>query len=75
MFIEPFLQLSPQEAYKLCRYDWMREALEKHLRRMERNSNMEKAEKLVEHQMLSAGCSAKPSNLEESFTSKCIVQG
>ncbi|MBA0726736.1 hypothetical protein Golax_002544 [Gossypium laxum] len=66
--------VSPEEAYKLCRYDWMSEALEKHLRRMERNSNIEKAEKLVEHQMLSAGCSTKPSNLEESF-SKCIVQG
>ncbi|MBA0572424.1 hypothetical protein Golob_002766, partial [Gossypium lobatum] len=64
--------VSPEEAYKLCRYDWMSEALEKHLRRMERNSNIEKAEKLVEHQMLSAGCSTKPSNLEESF-SKCIV--
>ncbi|KAK8617371.1 hypothetical protein V6N13_080287 [Hibiscus sabdariffa] len=62
--------LSPEEAYKLCRYDWMREALGALLRGMEKNNKIER-----EHQMISAGCSANPSNLEESFTNKCIVQG
>ncbi|KAE8660894.1 Nudix hydrolase 12 [Hibiscus syriacus] len=63
--------VSPEEAYKLCRYDWMREALGALLRGIEKNSKTEEHQ----HQILSAGCSANPSNLEESFTNKCIVQG
>ncbi|MBA0656363.1 hypothetical protein Goklo_008728 [Gossypium klotzschianum] len=84
------LQLSPEEAYKFCRYDWMRDALQVFLRAIEERGSR-RAEKLVElpmfpaadsmaeHQMLtSAGCSEKPptvQHLEESFTNKCIVQG
>ncbi|XVE50005.1 hypothetical protein DITRI_Ditri01bG0127300 [Diplodiscus trichospermus] len=83
--------LSPEEAYKFCRYDWMRDALRVFLTAMEKEGKSGRAEKLVElpmfpapdslaeHQMLSTGCSAKPSSvqhLEESFTNnKCIVQG
>ncbi|MFQ6637332.1 hypothetical protein Gotur_013822 [Gossypium turneri] len=82
--------LSPEEAYKFCRYDWMRDALQVFLRAIEERGSR-RAEKLVElpmfpaadsmaeHQMLtSAGCSEKPptvQHLEESFTNKCIVQG
>ncbi|KAA3462579.1 nudix hydrolase 13, mitochondrial-like isoform X1 [Gossypium australe] len=83
-------KLSPEEAYKFCRYDWMRDALQVFLRAIEERGSR-RAEKLVElpmfpaadsmaeHQMLtSAGCSEKPptvQHLEESFTNKCIVQG
>ncbi|MBA0772742.1 hypothetical protein Gotri_008073 [Gossypium trilobum] len=83
-------RLSPEEAYKFCRYDWMRDALQVFLRAIEERGSR-RAEKLVElpmfpaansmaeHQMLtSAGCSEKPptvQHLEESFTNKCIVQG
>ncbi|KAH1074091.1 hypothetical protein J1N35_026419 [Gossypium stocksii] len=83
-------KLSPEEAYKFCRYDWMRDALQVFLRASEERGSR-RAEKLVElpmfpaadsmaeHQMLtSAGCSEKPptvQHLEESFTNKCIVQG
>ncbi|TYG90190.1 hypothetical protein ES288_A12G162200v1 [Gossypium darwinii] len=82
--------LSPEEAYKFCRYDWMRDALQVFLSAIEERGSR-RAEKLVElpmfpaadsmaeHQMLtSAGCSEKPptvQHLEESFTNKCIVQG
>ncbi|KAG4116023.1 hypothetical protein ERO13_D12G144400v2 [Gossypium hirsutum] len=82
--------LSPEEAYKFCRYDWMRDALQVFLRAIEERGSR-RAEKLVElpmfpaadsmaeHQMLtSAGCSEKlptVQHLEESFTNKCIVQG
>ncbi|XP_039013103.1 nudix hydrolase 13, mitochondrial-like [Hibiscus syriacus] len=51
--------VSPEEAYKLCRYDWMREALGVLLRGMKRRQQQQ--------QMLPAGCSANPSNLEESL--------
>lgn len=84
------IQLSPEEAYKFCRYDWMRDALQVFVRVIEERGSR-RAEKLVElpmfpaadsmaeHQMLtSAGCSEKPptvQHLEESFTNKCIVQG
>ncbi|XP_022727245.1 nudix hydrolase 13, mitochondrial-like isoform X2 [Durio zibethinus] len=82
--------LSPEEAYKFCRYDWMRDALRVLLTAIEKDRKNGRSEKLVElpmypasdalaeHQMLSAGCSGKPSSvqhLEESFTSKCIVKG
>ncbi|KAB1999412.1 hypothetical protein ES319_D12G160500v1 [Gossypium barbadense] len=83
-------KLSPEEAYKFCRYDWMRDALQVFLRAIEERGSR-RAEKLVElpmfpaadsmaeHQMLtSAGCSEKlptVQHLEESFTNKCIVQG
>ncbi|XP_016730400.1 nudix hydrolase 13, mitochondrial isoform X2 [Gossypium hirsutum] len=83
-------KLSPEEAYKFCRYDWMRDALQVFLSAIEERGSR-RAEKLVElpmfpaadsmaeHQMLtSAGCSEKPptvQHLEESFTNKCIVQG
>ncbi|KHG05950.1 Nudix hydrolase 13, mitochondrial -like protein [Gossypium arboreum] len=82
--------LFPEEAYKFCRYDWMRDALQVFLSAIEERGSR-RAEKLVElpmfpaadsmaeHQMLtSAGCSEKPptvQHLEESFTNKCIVQG
>ncbi|KAG8475424.1 hypothetical protein CXB51_032260 [Gossypium anomalum] len=82
--------LSPEEAYKFCRYDWMRDALQVFLSAIEERGSR-RAEKLVElpmfpaadsmaeHQMLtSAGCAEKPptvQHLEESFTNKCIVQG
>ncbi|PPD94800.1 hypothetical protein GOBAR_DD08193 [Gossypium barbadense] len=82
--------LSPEEAYKFCRYDWMRDALQVFLSAIEERGSR-RAEKLVElpmfpaadsmaeHQMLtSAGCSEKlptVQHLEESFTNKCIVQG
>ncbi|XP_022764132.1 nudix hydrolase 13, mitochondrial-like [Durio zibethinus] len=83
--------LSPEEAYKFCRYDWMRDALQVFLRAIDKDRTSARAEKLEElpmfpasdalpehHQMLSAGCSGKPpsvQHLEESFTNKCIVQG
>ncbi|XP_052879267.1 nudix hydrolase 13, mitochondrial-like isoform X3 [Gossypium arboreum] len=83
-------KLFPEEAYKFCRYDWMRDALQVFLSAIEERGSR-RAEKLVElpmfpaadsmaeHQMLtSAGCSEKPptvQHLEESFTNKCIVQG
>ncbi|XP_022748916.1 nudix hydrolase 12, mitochondrial-like [Durio zibethinus] len=82
--------LCPEEANKFCRYDWMRDALQVFLTAMEKDRMSGRAEKLVElpmfpasdaraeHQMLSAGCSGKPSSgqhLEDSFTSKCVVQG
>ncbi|XWS68718.1 hypothetical protein CRYUN_Cryun04dG0115600 [Craigia yunnanensis] len=82
--------LSPEEAYKFCRYDWMRDALLVLLTAIEKDRKSGRAEELVElpmfpasdalaeHQMLSAGCSGKPSSvqhLEDSFTTKCIVQG
>ncbi|OMO88276.1 hypothetical protein COLO4_20334 [Corchorus olitorius] len=82
--------LSPEESYKFCRYDWMRDALKVFLTVIQKermsNGRPEKlvelpmfaaSEAMAEHQMLSAGCSGKPSSvqhLEESFT-KCIVQG
>ncbi|MBA0592700.1 hypothetical protein Gorai_009675 [Gossypium raimondii] len=88
--VKGILDLSPEEAYKFCRYDWMKDALQVFLRAIEERGSR-RAEKLVElpmfpaadsmaeHQMLtSAGCSEKPptvQHLEESFTNKCIVQG
>ncbi|KAK9021727.1 hypothetical protein V6N11_011700 [Hibiscus sabdariffa] len=81
--------LSPEEAYKYCRYDWMRDALRVFLRAIEDDRTSERAEKLedlpmfpaanaiAEHQMLtSAGYSAKPpavQHLEESFTSNKCI--
>ncbi|XVF44353.1 hypothetical protein PTKIN_Ptkin02bG0113700 [Pterospermum kingtungense] len=73
--------LSPEEAYKFCRYDWMRDALQVLLTTIDKLVELPMflaSDSLAEHQMLSAGCSGKPSSaqhLEESFTNKCIVQG
>lgn len=82
--------LTTEDAFKYCRYDWMRDALRKHLAVLSANEMRERTEKLVElplimatdtlveHELISAGCSGKPSamrhHLEESHT-KCIVQG
>ncbi|KAL4346404.1 hypothetical protein GQ457_17G012950 [Hibiscus cannabinus] len=76
--------LSPEEAYKYCRYDWMRNALRVFLRSIKDDLMSGTAEKLVEHPMFpgadakaeqqmlaSASYSAKPpavQHLEGSFT-------
>ncbi|XP_039060771.1 nudix hydrolase 13, mitochondrial-like [Hibiscus syriacus] len=81
--------LSPDEAYKCCRYDWMRDALRVFLRAIEDDRTSGRAERLeelpifsaanamTEHQMLtSAGYSAKPpavQHLEESFTNNNCI--
>ncbi|GMI99708.1 hypothetical protein HRI_003640100 [Hibiscus trionum] len=81
--------LSPEEAYKHCRYDWMRDALRVFLSAIEDDRTNGRAEKfeelpmfpaadaMTEHQMLtSAGCSTKPpavQHLEESFTSNKCI--
>ncbi|GLT75393.1 hypothetical protein SLA2020_471240 [Shorea laevis] len=64
--------LTPEEAFKFCRYDWMREALKKLLE----FSLIAAAGTFVEHQR-PAGCSGKPSTMHrlEEACSKCIVQG
>lgn len=65
--------LTTEEAFKFCRYDWMRDALRNFLTVLSANDTtsgrnemipelpiITAAETLVEHQMLSAICSSKP---------------
>ncbi|GKU96302.1 hypothetical protein SLEP1_g9552 [Rubroshorea leprosula] len=81
--------LTTEEAFKFCRYDWMKEALRNFLTLLstnEMNASVEKlselpmitaADTLAEHQRLSAGCSGKPStmhHLEESCTTSIMLR-
>ncbi|GKU92945.1 hypothetical protein SLEP1_g6598 [Rubroshorea leprosula] len=69
--------LTPEEAFKVCRYDWMREALKKLQELSFIAAAAAAADTLVEQQRLSAGCSGKPSTMHrlEEACSNCTVQG
>lgn len=83
------LQLTTEEAFKFCRYDWMRDALENFLttlaeeraiRRKEESKELTNIRAVPdavheEHQMSSPGCFGKPSSVQQLENScKCIVQ-
>ncbi|XP_021623457.1 nudix hydrolase 13, mitochondrial isoform X2 [Manihot esculenta] len=50
--------LKTEEAFKFCRYDWMREALKNFLAGLSKNDTHEKKEESTE--MVSSGCFVKP---------------
>ncbi|XP_031260527.1 nudix hydrolase 13, mitochondrial-like [Pistacia vera] len=80
--------LSVDEAFKFCRYDWMRDALKKFLMALPRDMTQGTSEMVgelptlpvsgseSEHKRLSPGCSKKPSGLQhlEDSCTKCVVQ-
>ncbi|XP_057997730.1 nudix hydrolase 13, mitochondrial-like [Hevea brasiliensis] len=70
--------LTTEEAFKFCRYDWMREALKNFLAGLSKYSTHGKKEEVAEStQMASSGCFVKPpggvQNLEESSTKPCLM--
>ncbi|KAF8390762.1 hypothetical protein HHK36_025289 [Tetracentron sinense] len=81
-----YIGLTIGEALELCRYDWMRNALEKFLSKVRTHETREKLvgppsvpvkDVVSEHQRLLPSCSVKPSgtqHLDKSYN-KCIVQG
>ncbi|XP_059447156.1 nudix hydrolase 13, mitochondrial-like [Corylus avellana] len=81
--------LTTEEAFKLCRYDWMRDALERfvttlaeEIRGCRRNEESKEvaairpvSDAVEEQQMSSPGCFGKPSSVQHLENScKCIVQ-
>jgi hypothetical protein len=82
------LQLTTEEAFKFCRYDWMRDALERFLTTLGEERSIRRKEEskeppirpvpdaVEEHQMSSPGCFGKPSSVQHLENScKCIVLG
>ena len=83
------LQLTIEEAFKFCRYDWMRDALNIFLTTFSKEKPIGMREESVELpirplsdagdecQMASSGCFGKPSSVQhlQNTSSKCIVQG
>lgn len=53
------LQLTPKDAFKLCRYDWMREALKNFLTSLPEDKMNEMREELVEFSMMPVPDAAK----------------
>lgn len=82
------LQLTIEEAFKLCRYDWMRDALNKFLAALLKSPIDGTREELVElhiipasnigpeSKMFSPGCFGKQSGVQhlEESPKKCVVQ-
>ncbi|KAK6241756.1 hypothetical protein SCA6_007145 [Theobroma cacao] len=64
--------LSPEEAYKFCRYEWMRDALEVFLAGIKKDRMSGRAEKLADLPMFPAADALAEHQM--SLT-KCIVQG
>lgn len=70
------LQVNVKEAFRLCRYDWMRRALEEFLRVMAEDEELKLEEEIVEPpsipvsdvvadcQVMAANCYVKPSNAQ-----------
>ncbi len=83
------LQLTTDEAYKFCRYDWMRDALKRFLTTFWEENTIRLGEESVELptrqlsdageecQIQSPGCCGKPSSVQhlQNSSSKCAVQG
>ncbi|XP_062149812.1 nudix hydrolase 12, mitochondrial-like isoform X2 [Alnus glutinosa] len=80
--------LTAEEAFKFCRYDWMRDALERFLTTLGEERAIRRKEEskeppirpvpdaVEEHQMSSPGCFGKPSSVQHLENScKCIVLG
>ncbi|KAK9277216.1 hypothetical protein L1049_006755 [Liquidambar formosana] len=79
--------LTTDDAFKFCRYDWMREALQKFLVSLSENRRNETGmvelpvmpvpDAGAEHQILSPGFCGKPSGVQqlEESGNKCVVQG
>ncbi|KAK4597412.1 hypothetical protein RGQ29_015093 [Quercus rubra] len=81
--------LTIEEAFKFCRYDWMRDALNIFLTTFSKEKPIGMREESVELpirplsdagdecQMASSGCFGKPSSVQhlQNTSSKCIVQG
>ncbi|GAV82581.1 NUDIX domain-containing protein [Cephalotus follicularis] len=80
--------LTPEDAFKLCRYDWMRDALKRFLTTITKestNGTREEfnehssipADSVTEHQILSTGSFGKPRGVQclQGSCSKCFVQG
>lgn len=54
------LQLTPKDAFKLCRYDWMREALTKFLTSLPEEKMNEIREELGEMSIMTASKKERP---------------
>lgn len=81
--------LTTDEAYKFCRYDWMRDALKRFLTTFWEENTIRLGEESVELptrqlsdageecQIQSPGCCGKPSSVQhlQNSSSKCAVQG
>ncbi|KAF2288420.1 hypothetical protein GH714_007325 [Hevea brasiliensis] len=69
--------LTTEEAFKFCRYDWMREALKKFQAGLSKDNTVHvKEEEPAESQMVSSGYFVKPpgvQHLEESSTKPCLL--
>lgn len=70
-------QLSTEEAFEFCRYEWMREALKMFQASLSKDNAHGKEEEPTESdQMLSSGCFVKTSgvqHLEESSAKPCLM--
>ena len=60
------LQLTPKDAFKLCRYDWMREALKNFLTSLPEDKKNEMREELVEFSMMPVPDAAKERSILSS---------